>query len=228
MKGMSWCFLSVQLSALVFASVFSTSGFASQNGNSRDTVLRTLLKPEDGITLALRDPLKFVGFFVASDSIDKNIKSCVFRNKFVTIMSDYCTLEDVPAVGMTIHPKDLSLGFVNIYAEGPGKITELDRKKYFNVLWMTSSNKNASGYKANFSALEYSRYFDRKLKELSYGCVVGAYEGATTPRVNCESQLTDKLLAWEPAARKFWEKPSSNWYTLQKRLRKLIIQQYSQ
>ncbi len=210
----------ITVMVVMFTSLVQATDNAATAG---DDTIRPFMSAEEAIYLAQVEPLKFVGFFVPSDVIDASIPSCVFRNRYVTVMYDYCSKLEQPAVGITIHSTNLNRGNVFIYAEGPGAVSKLKRKDYYDFLWFVTANNNASGFKNKMSAADYSKYYDRKRVELGYGCLV-AYDrkNAGQARSVCEKHLEGSLTRWAPAVTKFWLNPSQNWYSLQSMLRNQI------
>ncbi len=183
----------------------------------------SLLTPQVALNLALEKPLKFIGFFVPADAIDPQIPSCLFRNEKVTVMYDYCTKDEQPALGITIHSANLKQGNVFFYAEGAQAVSKLDRKNYFEYLWFVSANKNASGYSHSFSVVDYEKYYRRKLVELGYGCLV-SWDRKTAGQslIRCELSFEANKKLWSLPAERFWKTPSNNWYRLQNVLRSKI------
>lgn len=177
------------------------------------------LNPEHAIEMALSEPLAFVGTFIPYDSVSK-MPACLYRNSKVTLMYRYCTKTEAPAVSITIHPADLDYGHLEIYAEGSDKpISEQDRSDYLYYQWKVFTFPNGPNYDPQLSANKYKNYDQEKGQSYVYACFVNRYYDAAQPGVVCHRNYGYLTQSWSEMALSFWNKPSQNWYSLQRTVR---------
>lgn len=174
--------------------------------------------PAEAIELAMKRPLMYVGTYIDPGSESGTMKTCVFRNKDVTILYEYCRKVEAPAVSIRIFVNSTKSS-VNMYAEGELNASEIRRDRYFDGLWRVRAAFNTSSYRP-FMNLKAMRAYDEETAQ-QLGCSV-FYMGGLGLIERCfgDSGLNeDESLAWIEKASAFWHEPSENWYEFQKMMR---------
>ena len=183
----------------------------------------SFLQPQEAINLVLSEPLQYVGSFFPRDSESGKIPSCLYRNSKVTVLYDYCTKSESLALGLTIHSNDLSRGNIRMYAEGSGRpVSQLERPEYLRYFWKIIVRPNSKGYRADLSAKEYSDYYEVQSQDQTLGCFIAEVMNHQGTYLNCFNEFEKQLASWGPSANVFWQKPSGEWYQMQKVFRRLV------
>lgn len=178
---------------------------------------------EEAIRLSLAEPLVFVGQFIP-DGIISRKPACLLRNKFVTIAYTYCSPDEIQALSIRIFAADTSRGSVRMYAEIPsGQVSAVERSEYYDVLWSTSASPQIKGYSHNFDSFQYED-FEPEIRKTD-SCLIFLPDNTNKPTARCTKGIDASVVKkWGPNALSFWNKPSANWYKLQKNMRQVIEQ----
>jgi hypothetical protein len=184
-----------------------------------------LLEPVEALELVQSEPLKYVGSFYPSNSESGKIPSCLFRNSKVTVMYTYCRKSEAPALSFTVYSNVTERGNIRFYAEGNGRpVSQLDRQEYVQYMWKFLARTNTPGYRSDFSAKEYSEYYDREIKDYHLGCYIWEQYGHPDLKAKCVAPFDAQSDSWLPGAVQFWHEPPAAWYLVQKDLRQLVVQ----
>lgn len=203
--------------ALFFSLSLSALTEAAQNQ------LPNLMSPAEAINSISSEPLIYVGHFYPSNSISKKIPSCIFRNSKVTVKYTYCRKNEAPAFGLTVYSNDVSRGHIRFYAEGDGRpVSELKRSDYLKYLWRFYARENAPGYQNNLTSAEFSKYYDEEIYFYKLGCQIWEVSHDPNLQAYCTEEYKDQSGQWLTNGLKYWNKPPSSWYKMQKKFRKQI------
>lgn len=182
-----------------------------------------LPNPTDTLNLAMQKPLTFVGKYVSPTSQSGRISACIFRNADVTVVYEYCTKPEAPAVSVIIFDHASGGNTVQIYAEGTMAASRIRRDFYYDVFWRVAARKAPAGFTPTLTP-QQMRGLEHDT-EFADGCTVFYMEGMGELKRcadSIDSSEGSDAAHWLEAGAQFWDEPGDAWYAFQRHMRTLV------
>jgi hypothetical protein len=164
------------------------------------------------ITEALEDvaasPLEFIG--TGEWFGNASIHACAYRNARVIVVNEYCTANEMPALGLIVISP--TRGRLKIYAEADAAISTLTRADYQTFNAEVQPPLQCEPATLEFSYAELNAWEERRYNSHEGACWYANAEES------CSGGLLPQLEAWTESAKPFISEPPASWYRLIKDL----------